>query len=78
MFDFLFGEGQYAIKLVVGLIVVIGLLAAFFWGLRRFGGERLGAAVTRQVRDDDAPARGKNRRRLDPVRRRAAQPVQEQ
>src|SRR5215831_1275058 len=47
MFDFLFGEGQYAIKLVVGLIVVIGLLAAFFWGLRRFGGERLGSAAGR-------------------------------
>src|SRR5499433_1667450 len=47
MFDFLFGEGQYAIKLVVGLIVVIGLLAAFFWGLRRFGGERLGSSAAR-------------------------------
>ena len=44
MLDILFGEGQLAVKLVVGLIVVIGLLAAFFWGLRRFGGERLGAA----------------------------------
>jgi flagellar protein FliO/FliZ len=47
MFDFLFGEGQYAIKLVFGLIVVIGLLAAFFWGLRRFGGDRLGNAAAR-------------------------------
>ena len=28
MFDFLFGEGQYAIKLVFGLVVVIALLAA--------------------------------------------------
>ena len=43
MLDILFGEGQLAVKLVVGLIVVIGLLAAFFYGLRRFGGERLGA-----------------------------------
>jgi flagellar biogenesis protein FliO len=47
MFDFLFGEGQYAIKLVFGLVVVIGLLAAFFWGLRRFGGDRLGNAAAR-------------------------------
>jgi flagellar protein FliO/FliZ len=44
MLDTLFGEGQLAVKLVVGLIVVIGLIVAFFWGLRRFGGERLGAA----------------------------------
>jgi flagellar protein FliO/FliZ len=44
MLDTLFGEGQLAVKLIVGLIVVIGLIAAFFWGLRRFGGERLGAA----------------------------------
>jgi flagellar protein FliO/FliZ len=43
MLDILFGEGQLAVKLVIGLIVVIGLLAAFFYGLRRFGGERLGA-----------------------------------
>ena len=47
MFDFLFGEGQYAIKLVFGLVVVIGLLAAFFWALRRFGGDRLGNAAAR-------------------------------
>ena len=47
MSDFLFGEGQYAIKLVFGLIVVIGLLAAFFWGLRRFRGGRLGTAPAR-------------------------------
>jgi flagellar protein FliO/FliZ len=44
MLDTLFGEGQLAVKLVVGLIVVIGLIVAFFWALRRFGGERLGAA----------------------------------
>src|SRR5262245_60084811 len=36
MFDFLFGEGQYGIKLVFGLIVLVALLAASFWGLRRF------------------------------------------
>jgi flagellar protein FliO/FliZ len=40
----IFGEGQLVLKLVGGLFVVIVLLALFFWGLRRFGGERLGAA----------------------------------
>src|SRR5919204_6737340 len=45
MFDFL-GDGL-AVKLVFAGIVVIALLAAFFWGLRRFGGERLGAAAAR-------------------------------
>ena len=44
MLDTLFGDGNLAVKLVGGLIIVIGLIAAFFWGLRRFGGERLGAA----------------------------------
>ena len=57
MFDFLFGEGQYAIKLVFGLVVVIGLLAAFFWALRRFGGDRLGnaAAASRVWRSSMPP-----------------------
>jgi flagellar protein FliO/FliZ len=45
MFDF-FGDGL-AVKLVFAGVVVIALLAAFFWGLRRFGGERLGAATGR-------------------------------
>jgi flagellar protein FliO/FliZ len=45
--DILFGEGYLAAKLVFGLVVVIGLLFAFFWGLRRFGGERLGGSAAR-------------------------------
>jgi hypothetical protein len=44
MLDTLFGEGQLALKLVIGLAVVIVLIVAFLWALRRFGGERLGAA----------------------------------
>jgi flagellar protein FliO/FliZ len=47
MVDILFGEGQLAVKLLVGLIVVISLLFAFVWALRRFGGERLGGSAAR-------------------------------
>jgi flagellar protein FliO/FliZ len=47
MFDTLFGEGQYALKLLFAFVVVFGLLALALWLVRRFGGERLTNAATR-------------------------------
>jgi DNA-binding beta-propeller fold protein YncE len=47
MFDSLFGEGQYALKMLLAFIVVFGLLALALWLVRRFGGERLAAGATR-------------------------------
>jgi flagellar protein FliO/FliZ len=47
MFDTLFGEGQYALKMLFAFIVVFGLLALALWLVRRFGGERLANATTR-------------------------------
>jgi flagellar protein FliO/FliZ len=47
MFDSLFGEGQYALKMLLAFIVVFGLLALALWLVRRFGGERLATAATR-------------------------------
>src|SRR5882724_3001801 len=44
MLDFLTGDGNLAVKVVVALIIVILLLVAFLWALRRFGGERMGVA----------------------------------
>ena len=57
MVDMLGGEWPIAIKVVVGLFVVFGLLAVFFWGLRRFGGERLGnsGARGRQPQQQSSP-----------------------
>ncbi len=42
MFDTLFGEGQYALKIVLGLIFVLALIALTAWLVRRFGSEHLG------------------------------------
>jgi hypothetical protein len=42
MFDTLFGEGQYGLKMLFAFIVVFGLLALALWLVRRFGGKRLG------------------------------------
>jgi hypothetical protein len=47
MFDTLFREGQYALKMLFAFIVVFGLLALALWLVRRFGGERLSNAATR-------------------------------
>src|SRR5205085_9160866 len=47
MFDFLFGEGQYGLRFLFAFVVVLGLIALTTWLVRRFGGERLGAATTR-------------------------------
>jgi hypothetical protein len=47
MFDTLFGEGQYGLKMLFAFIVVFGLLALALWLVRRFGGERLGNTTTR-------------------------------
>jgi flagellar biogenesis protein FliO len=52
MFNTLFGEGQYGLKMVFAFIVVFGLLALALWLVRQFGGKRLGnpAARGRQPR----------------------------
>jgi flagellar protein FliO/FliZ len=47
MFETLFGEGQYGLKMVFAFIVVLGLIALTAWLVRRFGAERLGANTTR-------------------------------
>src|SRR6266480_1382378 len=47
MFDFLFGEGQYGMRFLFAFIVVLGLIALTTWLVRRFGGDRLGAAAGR-------------------------------
>ena len=72
MFDTLFGEGQYGLKMLFAFIVVFGLLALALWLVRRFSGERAGhpAARGRQPRlavIDAATVDG--RRRLVLIRR---------
>src|SRR5438874_9750639 len=47
MFDFLFGEGQGGLRFLFAFIVVLGLIALTTWLVRRFGGDRLGAATAR-------------------------------
>src|SRR5437016_6281648 len=47
MFDFLFGEGQGGLRFLFAFIVVLGLIALTTWLVRRFGGDRLGAAAGR-------------------------------
>jgi flagellar protein FliO/FliZ len=47
MFDTLFGEGQYGLKMVLAFIVVLALIALTAWLVRRFGSERLGVGATR-------------------------------
>src|SRR5437016_772074 len=47
MFDFLFGEGQYGLRFLFAFIVVLALIALTTWLVRRFGGDRLGAATAR-------------------------------
>src|SRR5436190_15775345 len=47
MFDFLFGEGQGGLRFLFAFIVVLGLIALTTWLVRRFGGDRLGAATGR-------------------------------
>jgi flagellar protein FliO/FliZ len=72
MFDTLFGQGPYALKLLFFFIVVFGVLALALWLLRRFGGQRLtgGAVRGRQPRlavIDEANV--DSRRRLVLIRR---------
>ena len=46
MVDILGGEGMlWKVPLAFGVVII--LLAVFFWGLRRFGGERLGNSGAR-------------------------------
>src|SRR5438105_9815388 len=47
MFDFLFAEGQYGLRFLFAFIVVLALIALTTWLVRRFGGNRLGAATSR-------------------------------
>src|SRR5947209_7062498 len=72
MFNTLFGEGQYALKMLFAFIVVFGLLALALWLVRRLSGERLSNAGSRgrqpRLAVIDA-ATVDNRRRLVLVRR---------
>src|SRR6516165_3434587 len=45
--DFLFGEGQNGLRVLLAILVVLALIGLVGWLVRRFGSERLGAASTR-------------------------------
>lgn len=45
--DGLFGEGSLIVRFVVAFVIVLGLIGATFWIIRRFGGARAGAAAQR-------------------------------
>ena len=45
--DFLFGEGQNGLRILLAIFVVLALIGLVGWLVRRFGSERLGAASTR-------------------------------
>ena len=45
--DFLFGESQNGLRVLLAFLVVAILIGMFGWLVRRFGSERLGAASTR-------------------------------
>ena len=45
--DFLPGEGQYGVRILLAFLVVVVLMGLFGWLVRRFGSERLGASSTR-------------------------------
>src|SRR5262249_7305894 len=45
--DGLFGEGSLIVRFVVAFVIVLGLIGATFWIIRRFGGARVGAAAQR-------------------------------
>jgi flagellar protein FliO/FliZ len=49
MFESLFGgpEISFLVRFVVALVVVVGLIFAFTWAVRRFGSERLGGTAAR-------------------------------
>src|SRR5437879_4968259 len=47
MLDFLFGEGQYGLRILLALLVVLALIAVTAWFLPRFGTGRLGGGGTR-------------------------------
>src|SRR5882724_10859654 len=47
MLDVLFGEGQYGLRFLFAFVVVLGLIGVTAWIVRRFGGDRLGAATAR-------------------------------
>jgi hypothetical protein len=70
--DFLFGEGQYGLRILLAIFVVLALIGLLGWLVRRFGSERLGATSTRSRQPrlaviDAAPVDG--RRRLLLIRR---------
>src|SRR5881398_1438027 len=70
--DGLFGEGSLILRFIVAFVIVLGLIGATFWIIRRFGGARVGAAAQRGRQPrlaviDAAPVDG--RRRLVLVRR---------
>src|SRR3981081_3909957 len=71
--DGLFGaEGSLIVRFVVAFVIVLALIGATFWIIRRFGATRVGAAAQRGRQPrlaviDAAPVDG--RRRLVLVRR---------
>ncbi|MBV8837648.1 MAG: flagellar biosynthetic protein FliO [Alphaproteobacteria bacterium] len=71
--DGLFGaEGSLIVRFIVAFVIVLGLIGATFWIIRRFGATRVGAAAQRGRQPrlaviDAAPVDG--RRRLVLVRR---------
>src|SRR5579871_2100201 len=71
--DSLFGaEGSLIVRFVVAFVIVLALIGATFWIIRRFGATRVGAAAQRGRQPrlaviDAAPVDG--RRRLVLVRR---------
>ena len=71
--DGLFGaEGSLIVRFIVAFVIVLALIGATFWVIRRFGGTRVGAAAQRGRQPrlaviDAAPVDG--RRRLVLVRR---------
>lgn len=73
MFETLFGaEMPLAMRFFIAFVIVLALIGAFFWVMRRFGAERLGSAGNRGRQPrlaviDAAPVDG--RRRLVLIRR---------
>jgi len=70
--DIFGAEGSLIVRFVVAFVIVLALIGATFWLIRRFGGTRVGAAAQRGRQPrlaviDAAPVDG--RRRLVLVRR---------
>src|SRR6202163_2608858 len=73
MFESLFGEMPSPLRFFIAIIIVAGLMGLTAWIVRRFGGDRLGAAAARgrqpRLAVIDAAPVGDGRRRLILIRR---------